>query len=99
MCIRDRIILALAIRSGAVYLALLGTSLTKKERLYAVFAYLPKATVQAAIGGVPLAAGLPVGSLVLSVAVMAILLTAPLGATLMDQTSHKLLQVSRDSRH
>lgn len=93
------IILALAIRSGAVYLALLGTSLTKKERLYAIFAYLPKATVQAAIGGVPLAAGLPVGSLVLSVAVMAILLTAPLGAILMDQTNHKLLQVSRDSRH
>ena len=93
------IILALAIRAGAVYLALLGTSLTKKERLYAVFAYLPKATVQAAIGGVPLAAGLPVGSLVLSVAVMAILLTAPLGAILMDKTYQKLLQVSRDSLH
>lgn len=86
------IALALAIRSVGVCLCVAGTKLTKKERLFCVIAYLPKATVQAAIGATPLAMGLPCGNLVLSVAVLAILLTAPLGAIGMDATADRLLQ-------
>ncbi len=86
------IALALAIRSIGVALCVAGTRLTKKERLFCVIAYLPKATVQAAIGAAPLAMGLSCGKLVLSVAVLAILITAPLGAIGMDATSEKLLQ-------
>ena len=79
------IALALVIRSVGVCLCVAGTKLTKKERLFCVIAYLPKATVQAAMG-------LPCGNLVLSVAVLAILLTAPLGAIGMDATADRLLQ-------
>lgn len=86
------IALALVIRSVGVCLCVAGTKLTKKERLFCVIAYLPKATVQAAIGATPLAMGLPCGNLVLSVAVLAILLTAPLGAIGMDATADGLLQ-------
>ena len=69
-----------------------GAGLGKRERVFCVLAYLPKATVQAAIGGVPLAMGLPCGELVLSVAVLSILLTAPLGALAIDVTAERLLQ-------
>lgn len=86
------ILLALAVRSVGVALCVAGTGLTKKERLFCVIAYLPKATVQAAIGATPLAMGLPCGQIVLSVAVLAILITAPLGAIGMDRTSCRLLQ-------
>ena len=86
------IALALVFRAVGVALCLAGTSLSVRERLFCVIAYLPKATVQAAIGSVPLAAGLGCGQLVLSVAVVAILLTAPLGALGMDLTYKKLLQ-------
>lgn len=89
------ILLALAVRACGVCLCMVGTKLTAKERLYCVFAYLPKATVQAAIGSVPLALGLPCGKLVLSIAVLAILVTAPLGATLMDLSYQKLLQPTK----
>lgn len=82
---------ALIFRSVGVFLCLLGTNLTKKERLFCIIAYLPKATVQAAIGSVPLAMGLPCGQIVLSVAVLGILLTAPLGAFGIDLTYKKLL--------
>ena len=85
------IFLALALRSAGVLLCLLGTKLNRKERLFCVIAYLPKATVQAAIGSVPLALGLPCGKLVLSVAVLSILITAPLGAFGMDATYKRLL--------
>ncbi len=85
------IFIVLAIRSVGTYLCLLGTELNFKERLFCVIAYLPKATVQAAIGGVPLALGLPCGQIVLSVAVLAILITAPLGAFGMDLTYKNLL--------
>ena len=85
------IFLALAIRSCGVLLCTIGTSLTGKERLFCVIAYLPKATVQAAIGSVPLAAGLSCGKIILSVAVMGIVITAPLGAFGMDRTYQKLL--------
>lgn len=85
------ILLALVFRGLGVCLCLLGTPLNRKEQLFCVIAYLPKATVQAAIGSVPLALGLPCGQLVLSVAVLAILITAPLGALGMDLTYRKLL--------
>ncbi len=85
------IFIGLAFRSVGVLLCLLGTNLNKKERLYAVFAYLPKATVQAAIGAVPLSMGLPCGNIILSAAVLAILITAPLGAVLMDTTKNHFL--------
>ncbi len=80
------IFVALSIRSIGVFLALLGTALTRKERLFCIIAYLPKATVQAAIGSVPLALGLSCGPIILSVAVLAILITAPLGAIGMQVT-------------
>ena len=85
------ILAALAFRSAGVALCVAGTQLTWKERLFCMIAYLPKATVQAAIGSVPLAMGLPCGQIVLSVAVLAILITAPLGALGMDLTCKRLL--------
>lgn len=86
------ILLALLFRSVGVALSLLGTRLNRKERLFCVISYLPKATVQAAIGSVPLSMGLPCGKLVLSVAVLSILITAPLGAIGMDLTCEKLVE-------
>ena len=86
------ILLALCVRAVGVLLALAGTRLDWKERLFCVIAYLPKATVQAAIGSVPLVMGLPCGALVLSVAVLAILITAPLGAIGIDSTCRRLLR-------
>lgn len=90
------IFVGLMFRTAGVSLCMLGTKLNKKERLFCVIAYLPKATVQAAIGSVPLAMGLPCGQIVLSVAVLAILITAPLGAAGMDLTYDKLLVRSED---
>ena len=83
---------ALIFRTIGVLICLAGTVMYWKERLFCVIAYLPKATVQAAIGSVPMAMGLPCGQIVLSVAVMAILITAPLGALGMDSTFEKLLE-------
>ena len=85
------IFVALVFRAVGVCLCMIGTNLNRKERLFCVLAYLPKATVQAAIGSVPLAAGLPCGKIVLSVAVLAIIITAPIGAFAMDSTYQKLL--------
>lgn len=90
------IFVGLMFRAVGVSLCMLGTKLNKKERLFCVIAYLPKATVQAAIGSVPLAMGLPCGQIVLSVAVLSILITAPLGAAGMDLTYDKLLVRSED---
>ena len=86
------VLLALAVRSLGVYFCLIGTKLNKKEKLFTVISYLPKATVQAAIGSVPLSMGLPCGKIILSVAVVSILVSAPLGATLMDLSYKKLLK-------
>lgn len=86
------IFLALGVRSLGVCLCVTGTRLGRRERLFCVISYLPKATVQAAIGSVPLAMGLPCGNLVLSVAVLAILITAPLGALGMDASYRTLLE-------
>lgn len=82
---------ALIFRGIGVSLCLVKTPLSFKERLFCIIAYLPKATVQAAIGSVPLAMGLPCGKIVLSVAVLAILITAPLGAIGIDSAYKKLL--------
>lgn len=86
------IIGALAFRMLGVFVCLLGTKLSSKERLFAMMAYTPKATVQAAIGGIPLAMGLACGETVLTVAVLAIVLTAPLGAFAIDLSYKKLLE-------
>ncbi len=86
------IVIALVFRSLGVAVCLLGTSLSLKERVFCMIAYIPKATVQAAIGSVPLAMGLPCGQLVLSAAVLAIIITAPIGAFGIDRTYKKLLK-------
>ena len=85
------IIAALLFRMSGVFICLLGTELSKKERLFSMMAYTPKATVQAAIGGIPLALGFACGDTVLTVAVLAIVLTAPLGAFAIDVSYKKLL--------
>lgn len=86
------IFFALIFRSIGVLLCLIGTPLNNKEKIFCVIAYLPKATVQAAIGSIPLSLGLPCGNMVLSIAVLSIVLTAPLGAFGMDLTYKKLLK-------
>lgn len=86
------IIGALAFRMLGVFVCLLGTKLSSKERFFAMMAYTPKATVQAAIGGIPLTMGLACGETVLTVAVLAIVLTAPLGAFAIDLSYKKLLE-------
>lgn len=85
------ILLALMFRSIGVAICMIKTPLNKKERIFCILAYLPKATVQAAIGSVPLAAGVACGQLALSVAVLGILITAPLGAIAIDATFKRLL--------
>ena len=82
----------LIFRMAGVFFCLLGTDINRKERLFCMIAYMPKATVQAAIGGVPLAMGLGCGKIVLTVAVLAILITAPLGAFGVEQTYKRLLK-------
>lgn len=84
--------IALTFRSVGVLVCMTGTNLSTKERFFCVIAYLPKATVQAAIGSVPLSMGLACGKIVLSVAVLAILITAPMGAIGMDLSYKKLLK-------
>lgn len=86
------IVIGLIFRCAGVWLCMAGTDLNRKERLYCMIAYLPKATVQAAIGSVPLALGLSCGNIVLSVAVVSILITAPVGAVGMDASYRKLLR-------
>ena len=85
----------LCFRAVGVLLCVAGSRLSGRERLFAVLAYLPKATVQAAIGGVPLAMGLACGQVVLTVAVVAILVTAPLGALAIDLSFRRLLRRDR----
>lgn len=82
----------LVFRMVGVFLCMLGTKLSFKERLFCMLAYMPKATVQAAIGSIPLSMGLACGNIVLTMAVVSILLTAPLGALLIEQSYKRLLQ-------
>ena len=79
-----------------VFVCMIKTRLNIKERLFCMVAYIPKATVQAAIGGMPLAMGLECGNLVLSIAVIAILVSAPLGGFLIDFTYKKLLTIGEE---
>lgn len=85
------IFIVLLFRMVGVFVCMIHTDLTLRERLFCMIAYLPKATVQAAIGSLPLAMGLPCGKIVLTVAVLAILITAPLGAFGIDMTYKRLL--------
>ena len=86
------IITVLIFRMAGVFLCLVGTSLSYRERLFCMIAYSPKATVQAAIGSIPLSMGLPSGNIILTVAVLSILITAPLGAFAIDISYKKLLK-------
>lgn len=90
------VLLALVFRMAGVFLSVCGTELNIKEKLFCMLAYTPKATVQAAIGAVPLAMGLSCGRLALTCAVLSILITAPMGAFLIDRTYKSLLS-SEDS--
>ncbi len=85
------IVISMTFRMIGVFVSLIKTPLNGKEKLYVGFSYMPKATVQAAIGAIPLALGISSGSLILTIAVLAILITAPIGAILMDKTYSKLL--------
>ena len=85
------VLLVLVFRMIGVFMCLIGTTLNKKERIFSMLAYTPKATVQAAIGGLPLAMGLACGNIVLTVSVIAIMITAPLGAFAIDMTYKKFL--------
>lgn len=88
------LLLGLSARSGGVFLALLGSELRLKERLFVALAYTPKATVQAAIGGIPLALGFGTGPAILAVAVLSIVITAPLGAIAIEKLAPHLLERS-----
>jgi NhaP-type Na+/H+ or K+/H+ antiporter len=87
------IIIGLISRSVGVLVSVAGTNLNWKERFFCVFAYIPKATVQAAIGAVPLAAGIPSGDIILAISVLSIMITAPLGAIAIKTTGEKWLSV------
>ena len=89
------VVLALVFRMFGVLLSLLGTSLNKKERLFCMLAYTPKATVQAAIGAIPLSLHLAAGNMILTLAVISILITAPFGAVCIDR-SYKILLAKSD---
>lgn len=86
------IVVALIARSIGAYLSVMGTDLTFKERLFCVISYIPKATVQAAIGAVPLEAGVKSGDMILAIAVLSILLTAPIGAIGITKTGDRWLE-------
>ncbi len=86
---------ALLFRMLGVALSLIKTNLNRNERLFCMLAYMPKATVQAAIGGIPLSMGLACGQIVLTVAVLSILITAPLGAICVDNLYKKLLHTEK----
>ncbi|MEA5017168.1 MAG: cation:proton antiporter [Erysipelotrichaceae bacterium] len=92
------ILIALLMRMIGVYISLSTTKLNLKERLFCAIAYLPKATVQAAIGAIPLAAGVNAGNLILTIAVLSIIITAPLGAIGIDRT-YKYLLVKKKAKY
>ena len=89
------VLAALAFRMAGVFVCLLKTELNMKERLFCMIAYMPKATVQATIGGIPLAMGLPCGQIVLAMAVISILVTAPLGAWGIEKSYEQLLHKTK----
>ena len=87
--------IALTFRSLGVIISLIKTNITMKEKLFTVFAYLPKTTVQASIGGIALSLGLDSGNIILTAALLSILIAAPLGALLIDTTYKKLLNIKK----
>ena len=87
---------AMVFRMVGVFICVLGTKLSTKEKIFCMLAYTPKATVQAAIGGLPLAMGLACGEKVLTLAVLAILITAPFGAICVDRSYQKLLRKNEE---
>ena len=91
------ILAGLAARSVGTWISLMGSGLDAREKLFAVVAYIPKATVQAAIGAIPLAAGLPGGEIILAVAVLSILITAPTGAIGIKFLGERILKESKRS--
>nr|HPD99617.1 cation:proton antiporter [Bacillota bacterium] len=86
------LVLAVFIRFIAVLISTSKINLNTKERVFVFFSYLPKATVQAAIGAIPLSLGMPAGEIILGISVLSIFLTAPIGAILIDQTQNLLLE-------
>ncbi len=90
------ILIGLIARSIGVFISLLGTELNWKERLFCIISYIPKATVQAAIGGIPLTLGVESGDVILAIAVLSILMTAPLGAIGIKKSSEKLLKLDEE---
>ena len=84
---------ALIFRMIGVMISLIMTKLTMKEKIFVAVSYIPKATVQAAIGAIPLSLGLDAGYLILTIAVLSILVTAPLGAILIDKLAPRLLKL------
>lgn len=91
------LLIGLCFRLAGTWLSVTGKGLTRKEKIFCAFSETPKATVQAAIGGVPLAAGLACGNTILAFAVLAILVTAPVGATLIDATYQRWLKKDKDA--
>lgn len=92
------ITIGLSFRSLGVWISLRNTNLNLKEKLFCVIAYIPKATVQAAMGGVPLAMGVAAGDTILAISVVAILVTAPLGAICISASSKTLLKETPDHK-
>tara|TARA_B100000315_G_scaffold242032_1_gene263732 strand:+ start:5537 stop:5824 length:288 start_codon:yes stop_codon:yes gene_type:complete len=90
------VLIGLVARSAGTYISLAGSDLNLKEKIFCIISYIPKATVQAAIGAVPLEAGLPGGDIILAVAVLSILLTAPLGAIGIMFSGNRLLEKEED---
>ena len=86
------VVAALIFRMSGVFISLIKTNLNKKERLFCMLSYTPKATVQVAIGTIPLSMGLSCGSIILTVAVISILITAPFGAICIDKLHRKMLE-------
>lgn len=91
------IVIAMVFRMFGVYLSLIKTGLNTKEKLFTAISYMPKATVQAAIGAIPLSLGIAHGELILMVSVLAIIITAPVGAVLMDKTYKRFLTKSEEN--
>lgn len=90
------IVVGLIFRAFAVFMITMKTHLTIKERLFTSMSYLPKATVQAAIGAIPLSMGIPSGNLILTIAVLSIVISAPIGAALIDHLGPKILQKEKN---
>lgn len=91
------LIAVLLLRAVGILLCLIKTNLNRKERIFCTFTGIPKATVQAAIGAIPLAIGLPNGDIILAVAVLSILFTAPLGALIIDKTYQRMLTKTEEN--